>query len=184
MMRSTSESIPMTINKLATGESAKVPHQTTRSENDNPPPLEDIPSAPVRQGTTWPYPGLASENMFKTRKDWPIPHTPVPTPAPTIMRTTQNCSNLQCHDNALPSQKKCSWRLHCPICKNKEEHREEDWDGNLQNQPRMHPQNLQPQTAQNPQPQNLQHPQPQTLQHPQSQSSQHDEKHNFQQTQL
>ena len=71
---------------------------------------------------------------------------------------------------------KCSWGLHCSICKNEEEHREEDWDGNLQSQPRMCPQNLQPQTTQNPQLQNLQCPQPQTLQHPQSQSSQHAEK--------
>ena len=38
---------------------------------------------------------------------------------------------------------KCSWEPHCPICKNEEEHREEDWDGNRQNQPRMHPQNIQ-----------------------------------------
>ena len=74
----------------------------------------------------------------------------------------------------------CLWGLHYPICKNEEEHGEEDWDGNLQNQPRMHPQNLQPRTTQNPQLQNLQCPQPQTLQHPQSQGSQHAEKQKFQ----
>ena len=44
----------------------------------------------------------------------------------------------------MPKQakEKCSWGLHCPICKNEEEH-EEDWDGDMQNQPRMCPQNLQ-----------------------------------------
>ena len=43
----------------------------------------------------------------------------------------------------MPKQatEKCSLELHCPICKN-EEHREEDWDGDLQNQPRMHPTKL------------------------------------------
>ena len=56
----------------------------------------------------------------------------------------------------MPKQatQKFSWGLHCPICKN-EEHGEEDWDGNLKNQPRMCSQNLQPQTTQNPQLQNL-----------------------------
>ena len=65
----------------------------------------------------------------------------------------------------MPKQvaEKCSWGLHCPICKNEEEH-EEDWDGNRQKeQPRMCPQN-----TQHPQSQNTQHPQPQNSQHPQS----------------
>ena len=72
--------------KLAMGQYAEVPHPTTRSLNDNtnPPPLEDIPSAPVRQSTPWSNAGSASENLFETRKDWPIPPTPVPTPAPII----------------------------------------------------------------------------------------------------
>ena len=59
----------------------------------------------------------------------------------------------------MPKQvaEKCSWGLHCPICKNEEEHKE-DWDGNMQKeQPRS--QYLQ----------NSQHPQSQNTQHPQSQ---------------
>ena len=55
------------------GQFAKVPCPTTRSISDNPLPLEDIPSAPVRQGTPWPNAGSASENLFETKKDWPIP---------------------------------------------------------------------------------------------------------------
>ena len=46
MVRSTAESIPVTIHKLAMGQFAKVPHPTTRSINDNPSPLEDIPVRP------------------------------------------------------------------------------------------------------------------------------------------
>ena len=68
----------------------------------------------------------------------------------------------------MPKQatEKCSWGLHCPICKNEEEH-EEDRDNNEQNQPRMCPPKIfRPQT------QNLQHPQPQNVQHPQLQNSQ------------
>ena len=57
----------------------------------------------------------------------------------------------------MPKQvaEKCTWEPHCPICENKEEH-EEDWDSNMQNQPRMCPQN-----TQHCQPQNIQHPQQQ-----------------------
>ena len=61
---------------------------------------------------------------------------------------------------------KCSWGLHGPICKNEEE-QEEDWDGDVQNQPRMCPQNLW-----NPQPQNSQHPESQNSQNPQPQNTQ------------
>ena len=82
MVRSTAESILGTIHKLATGQFAEAPHPTSRSINDNPLPLEDNPSAPIRQGTPWPNAGLASENLFETRKDWPIPPTPAPTPTP------------------------------------------------------------------------------------------------------
>ena len=51
----------------------------------------------------------------------------------------------------------CLCRMHCPICKNEEEH-EEDCYGDMQREePRMCPQNmqqLQPQNAQHHQPQN------------------------------
>ena len=88
---STGESILVTVYKLAMEQFAEVPCPTNRSLNDNtnPPPLEDIPSAPVRQSTPWPNAGSASENLFKTRKDWPITPTPVPTPTPTIKTEEQ-----------------------------------------------------------------------------------------------
>ena len=85
IVRSTAESILVMVYKLATEQFAEVPYPTTRSLNDNtnPPPLEDITSAPVRQGTPWTNLRSASENLFKTRKDWPIPllqspHLPPP----------------------------------------------------------------------------------------------------------
>ena len=51
--RSTAESIPVTVYKLAMGQFAEVPHPTCRPQNEesNPPPLEDIPNAPPRQST-------------------------------------------------------------------------------------------------------------------------------------
>ena len=136
MVRSIAESIPVTIHKLATGQFVKVPCPTTRSINDNLKPLEDIPSAPVRQGTLWTNAGLASENLFKTRKDWPIPPSPVPTPAPTTKTEEQPKISAIPHAMTMPKQatEKCSWGLHCPICENKEEHGEDDLDGDLQNQ--------------------------------------------------
>ena len=61
----------------------------TRSLNDNPLPLGAVLHAPVRQDTPWPSAGSLSENLFETMKDWPIPSTPVPTPAPTIRTEEQ-----------------------------------------------------------------------------------------------
>ena len=60
--RSVTTSILVTVYKLAAGQFAEVPYPTIRpqeeghplTQNSNPPPLKDIPSAPVRQGTTWP----------------------------------------------------------------------------------------------------------------------------------
>ena len=70
IVRSTAESVPVMVSKLAMGQFAEVPHPTTRSLNDNINllPLEDIPSAPDRQGIPWPNAGSASENLFETRK--------------------------------------------------------------------------------------------------------------------
>ena len=118
--------------KLTMGQFAEISHPTPRSLNDdtNPPPLEDISSALIRKGTPWPNARSVSENLFETRKDWPIPPTPVPTPAPTIK--TEEQPKIAAFPHAMVLSKlateKCSWGPHCPICKNKEEH-EDDWDG-------------------------------------------------------
>ena len=176
MVRSTAQSIPVTINKLATGQFADILHPTTRSINDNPSPLEDIPSAQCR---------FSIRDLFKTRKDWSIPLNPVPTPTPP----SKQKNNPKLQQSPMPGQcsnksQKMLMGTTLPHLQKQKEHREEDWDGDLQNQPRMCPQILQPEIAQNPHPQNLQHPQPQTLQHPPPQSSQHAEKQNFQHPQL
>ena len=174
--RSATRSIMVMVYKLATGQFPEVPYPTTRpqdeghllTQNSNPPPLEDIPSAPVRQGPPWPNVGSASENFFETRKDWPIPPTPVLTPAPTIKTEAPPQVAVSPCAMVIPKQAAggCSWGLHCPICKNEEEHK--DWEGNDQRkQPRMHPQ-----STQHPQPQNAQQPQPQNVQCPQLQNNQ------------
>ena len=92
VVRSTAESIPVMVYKLAMRKFAEVHYPTARPKNEghpsiqssNPPPLEDIPNAPVRWGIPWPSTGSASQNLFETRKDWPISPTPTPTPAPTV----------------------------------------------------------------------------------------------------
>ena len=74
--------------KLATRKFSEDPYPTGRLQNErnpsihdsNPPSHKDIPNALVRQGTPWPNTGSAPKNLFKTRKDWPIPPTPTPTP--------------------------------------------------------------------------------------------------------
>ena len=152
-------SIPVMVYTLATGKFAEVPYPTARPQNEghtsiqgsNPPPLEDIPNAPVRQGSPWSSTGSDSENLFETRKDWPIPPTPAPTPAPTVKTEAPSQVAAIPHVLVMPKQvaEKCLWGLHCPICKNEEEH-EEDWDGDMQReQPRMCPQNNQQPQSQN-----------------------------------
>ena len=92
VVRSTVTSIPVMVYELKTGKFVEVPYPTARPQNkghpstqsSNPPPLEDIPNAPIRQSTPWPNTASASENLFETRKDWPIPPTPAPTPFPTV----------------------------------------------------------------------------------------------------
>ena len=90
-VRYATASILVMVYTLPTGQFAEVPHPTGRLQDkrnssvySNPPPLEVILNAPVRQGTPWPYSESAPEKLFEVRKEWPIPHTPVPTPAPTI----------------------------------------------------------------------------------------------------
>ena len=163
VVRSAAESTPVMVYKLATGKFAAVPCPTTRplNEGSNPPPLEDTPNAPVRQGTPWPSTGSASEILFETRKDWPIPPTLTPTSTVKIEAPPQVAAIP--HAMVMPKQvaEKCSWGQNCPICMDEEEH-EEDWDGNKQKeQPRMCPQN-----AQHPQAQSIQCPQPQNTHHP------------------
>ena len=119
----------------------EVPYQTTRlqdeghplTQDSNRPPLEDIPSTPIRQGTPWPNTESASENLFETRKDWQIPPTPVPTPTPSIKSETPPQVAVIPHAMVRPKEaaEGCSCGLHCPICKNEEEH-EEDWESDNQ----------------------------------------------------
>ena len=102
--RSTATSIPVAVYKLATGQFVEVPYPTTRPQNEgsNSPPLEDIPKVPPRQSTPWPDSGSASENLFETKKDWSIPPTPVPTPAPTVKteEPPPSYNNPPCHGAA------------------------------------------------------------------------------------
>ena len=136
--KSTAESIPVMVYDLGTGQFAEVHHQTTRPQNEgsDPPLLVDIPNAPLSQSVPWQNSGSISENLFETRKDWPIPPATAATPAPTIKtEDPPHIAAIPCA-MVMPKQatEKCSWGLHCPICKNEEEH-EEDWDSNMQNQP-------------------------------------------------
>ena len=147
MTRSTGTSISVTVYKLATGQFAEVPYPTARpqderhtsTQNFHPPPLEDIPRAPVRQGTPWPNTVSASEKLSETRKDWLIPPIPVPTP---IMKT-ESPPKIAVIPQVMVTPKqvteKCSWGPHCPICKNEDKY-EEDREGKRQSeQPRMCP---------------------------------------------
>ena len=82
--------ILLTMHKLATGQFAEASSPIARPQNgghtsvQNPPPLEDIPKAPVRQSTPWPNAESTSENLFEIQEDWLIAPAPVPASAPTV----------------------------------------------------------------------------------------------------
>ena len=154
---------------MATAQFVEVPYLTARSQNkghpstqsSNPPPLEGIPNAPIRQGTPWPNTGSASENVLETRKDRPIP----PTPALTLTVKIEAPPQVAVIPWAMVTPKqvteKHSLGPHCPICKNEEEY-EEVWDGNMQREhSRMCPQN-----TQHPSPKALIPPSPKTYSNP------------------
>ena len=67
--------IQVTVHKLATGQFPEAPCPAVRSSVHYHLPLEDIPKAPVRQGTPQPNVGSTPENLFETRNDLPIPPT-------------------------------------------------------------------------------------------------------------
>ena len=144
IVRSIVECILVMVYKLAIGQFAEVPHLTTRSLNDNTNllPLEDIPSAPVRQGTLGPMQDQPQRIYSRPgRTCWfPLLQSPH-LPSPSKQKNNPKLTPIP-HAMVMPKQATWSWGLHCPICKNKEEHKEEDWDGDLQNQPKMHPPKL------------------------------------------
>ena len=129
VVKSAVTSIMVMVYNVATGKFRDVPYPTGRPQENlsihdfNPPPLEDIPNAPVRQGTPWPSTGSASENLFETRKDWPVP----PTPAPTVKTEAPPQVAAIHHVMVMPKQvaEKCTWEPHCPICNNEEDHEED-----------------------------------------------------------
>ena len=140
------------------------PPQGSSSADNSPPPLEDVPTW---AGTPWPRAGSTSENLFESRKDWPIP--PTPTSNPTIKVEAQPHKVAISHAAMAPKQiEKCGWGPNCPICKIIEE----DWDGNLQGQQLQCPQQnilcIQTQGIHQPPQKNFQCPQVQNLQQPQN----------------
>ena len=117
--------IPITMMNMAKGKSQEIPPQGGSSAGNNLMSLEDIPT---RSGTPWPGAGLFSENLFESRKDWPIP--PGPTSTPTIKVEAQPQETPIPHATEAPKQikEKCGWGPNCPFCKNIEE----DLGGNMQ----------------------------------------------------
>ena len=64
------------------------PSQESSSSN-NPPPLENVPT---HAGTPWPRAGSMLGNLFKLRKDWPIPPTYTTNPPIKIEAQSQEAA--------------------------------------------------------------------------------------------
>ena len=114
----TMTAIPVTVHKHATGQFPEVPYPTVKSSVQKPPALEDIPKDPNRQGAPWPNAGSTSENLFKTRKDWPIPPTLAPTSVPSVKTEAPPQVAAIPKGMVTPRQaaKDCTWGPHCLIC--------------------------------------------------------------------
>ena len=65
---------PVTTPNAPTNSDSQKPSQEGNSER-NPLPLKNIPTC---AGILWPKAGVMSGNLFKLRKDWPIPHILLP----------------------------------------------------------------------------------------------------------
>ena len=69
----------------------------------------------------------ASTNLFKARANWPI--LPIETPTVKMDKTEvsprvaaiPHAMVLNKPQNNKPAEGKCTWGLHCPICKKEEE---------------------------------------------------------------
>ena len=94
----------------------------------------------------------ASTNLFKARTNWPIPHAETltvkmeRTEVPPRVAVIPHAMVLNKPQNNKPAEEKCTWGLHCPICKKEEG--AEDWKGDRQES-----------QLRNQYPQNPQHPQ-------------------------
>ena len=120
----------------------------------------------VCAGTPWPKAGKMSGNLFKLRKDWPIPPTNNTATAtiskPPTEIEPQAQEQLPPSTTAPPKAEQCRWGPKCPICKIIEE----DWDGDHQKQfQQISAQPQQPQTQGLPCPQTQNYQKPQSFQH-------------------
>ena len=149
---------PLAIPSAPTNSEEQNPLQTSDS---NPPPLKNIPT---HAGTPWPEAGKMSGNLFKLRKDWPIP--PATTSKPPIKIEPQTQEQATPSAAIASKAERCGWGLNCPICENNKE----DWDGDHQKQFQQNVPSTQPQSTQHPQTRNTHCPQPQNFQHSQSQT--------------
>ena len=127
MTTQTPVTLPITMMNLAKGKFHETPPQGSSPANNNPAPLENIPA---RAGTPWPEKEPLSENLFESRKDWPIPTVPMPTPTMKVEAQLQEMAIP--HAMVAPKQikEKCGWEPNCLICKNIEE----DWYDDHQKQ--------------------------------------------------
>ena len=142
-VKTATESIPVTVYNLAKGK-YYILHQLERPQpeanpfnfHSNPPPLEDIPTAPiyqVREGNPWPNIMPTSENLFWNQSRLAYSPFLTPTvrasiPAPSVkaeMFEVPPWTAAIPHTILMPKQniklrvEKCAWGPNFPICKRK-----------------------------------------------------------------
>ena len=135
-------------------ENPSTPSCNMPQQRQQPEGIPNTPTFQVREDTPWPNTVPASTNLFEARSDWPI--LPLQTPTvkmekadiPPRVAAIPHAKVLPEPQNNRPVEEKCTWGLHCPICKKGEEEGTEDWNADRQesHQRNHYPQN--PQHAQ------------------------------------
>ena len=101
VMRSMAESILVMVYNLATEKFREVLHPSTITQNSNPPPLEHIPSVPVRQDILGPMWGKFRKFIWDQKRLANSPyHSSYTCPHHQNRRTTPSCYEPPCHGDA------------------------------------------------------------------------------------
>ena len=101
-------------------------------QRQQPEAIPNVQNFQVREDTPWPNTVPASMNLFEARTDWPFPPMQMPTvkmekaEVPCRVAAIPHAMVLNKPQSNKEMEDKCTWGLHCPICKKEEEEGTED----------------------------------------------------------
>ena len=123
--------IPITIQNIAKGKfhetpsTAERPQDLSSDDDSTCLPLEDVTKA--RASIPCPKTGSVTENLYESRKDWPIPHAPASTPVSMVKTEMppQDVAISHAIGTPNPNIRTCVWGPNWHIWKNNKKHEED-----------------------------------------------------------